>query len=85
MKSLCGSRTDAHKANQGGMTPLRAACGMTIRAMNDKDLLIHRVDNEYLFQNVHPDTAATLNEGRVVAVREEMYFSFPVVTLNTSC
>ena len=51
---------------------------MTIRAMNTmvKDLLIHRADIEFVFQNVHPDTAATLHEGRVVAV---------VVTLNTSC
>ena len=24
VKSLCGSRTDANKANQDGMTPLRA-------------------------------------------------------------
>ena len=58
------------------MTPLRAACGMTIRAMNTmvKDLLICRVDNEFVFQNVHPDTAATLHEGRVVAVREKLIF-----------
>ena len=78
VKSLCGSRTFAHKANQGGMTPLRAACGMTIRAMNTmvKDLLIYRVDNEFVFQNVHPDTAATLHEGRVVAVGEEINFHF---------
>ena len=41
-----------------------------------KDLLIHRVDNKFVFQNVHPDTAATLHEGRVVAVREEINFHF---------
>ena len=48
------------------------------RAMNTmvKDLLIHRVDHEFVSQNVHPDTAATLHEGRVVALREEINFHF---------
>ena len=51
---------------------------MTIRAMNKmvKELLIHRADMEFVFRNVRPDTAATLHEGHVVAVREEINFHF---------
>ena len=44
------------QANHGGMTPLRAACGITTRAMNTmvKDLLFHRADIGFVFQSVHP-------------------------------
>ena len=74
VKSLCRSR----KGQSGRHDTLRAAGGKTTRAKNTKgkDLLIYRVDNKFVFQNVHPDTAATLHEGRVVAVREEINFHF---------
>ena len=54
------------------------SCSMTTRAASTlvKEIWILRVDIEFVFQNVHPDTGAPFHEKLVVPVREEINFHF---------
>ena len=54
------------------------SCSMTIRASSTmvKEIWIHRVDIEFVFQNMHPDTGDPFHVELVVPVREEINFHF---------